>query len=294
MKDQEQKRIIRLYHRLKALENDPWTYPATMSELMSSWNSTYQAWKVAELMALRPVDVSTPRDGVVSLSVADRVRRIINRSLTDVSIILSPNMAAETRTSLITHLAGSIERIHAKKISLTGLLHCLDLLVNGQPPFDEKTELYGFDVRGISRAIQRYVVEQRKRVGASQPSDETAMSLAERSMALAHCLKNNPEMDRKFKELFGKIQERNKKAFKATSENGHRQYSTLMDYLQAHHRLNLDQIDEVLEALGDTWEEEIGVDQNEYMRQRAMGALMEVNAFGHCEWLEDILQKQKV
>lgn len=229
----------------------------------------------------------------VVIDVAGRVRRIINQALTDVSLILSPNMDPATRGPMISHLAGSIERIHGKKISLTGLLHCLDLLTNAQPPFED-VKLFGFDARGITQAIHAYVVEQRKQIGMGQPSDEVAMSLSERSLAFAHALKANPEMDRKFQQLFKKIQARVEES-EAKAQNGRpKQYISLLDYLQAARRMDVDQVDEILGVIASDWTEEVGISRQEYMRQRAGDLLYEINAFGHSDDLEAILEKQKV
>lgn len=230
----------------------------------------------------------------IQIDVPAQAREVITTLIRKISLVLSTSLDHDIRSELITELTEAVIRVHGKKISLTGLIHCMDLLINGQPPFDRKSDLYGFDIRGLSRAIQSYVVEQRAQVGMSQPSDEVAMSLAERSLSLAQAMKQNPEWDQKLNQLFAKIAEKQKKTFQSEAPPKFRQYSTIMAYLEAAHRLDLDQVDQVVSQLMDVWAEEwdedLGVSLKEYMRQRAGDLLTEVNAFGESETITQTIK----
>jgi len=103
----------------------------------------------------------------------------------------------------VSHIGKVITIQFRDRISIFGVIHCLDLLSNGVPPFD--TDLYGFDTMRIVRTFGQYTRECQTRYSdwmtRQRQQDAEHMNLAERA-ALAGKLIDNapPQWREKFKE----------------------------------------------------------------------------------------------
>ena len=98
------------------------------------------------------------------------------------------------------------------RLSIFGLLHCLDLLAWDQEPC-QKIKLFGFDPKGVLKAIEKYLayLEIKSQEFYESINPKPIESMAALNGVIAKTLAENPEMQEKFSYLIRRGEEEEEK-----------------------------------------------------------------------------------
>lgn len=129
------------------------------------------------------------------------VDAIVAEALNRLSLVLSPKLDPATRSVLIETAHDSILRNFGKRMSLTALLHCFDLVINAQSPFDR--EMYRFEVRTLNAMLHQYLAEQAEKM---RLDEDKPLGSAQRQYLLAKAMAKNPEVNKQLMQLAERLE----------------------------------------------------------------------------------------
>lgn len=126
---------------------------------------------------------------------------IVAKLLKSLSLVLSPTMDSANRNFLVQTALKNIERNLSTQISLSGFIHCIDLIINAQSPFDK--EIRRFDVRAINNFVNIYKQESVRRMNLIE---QKPVGARQRQYLLAKALAKNPAAEKSLMELADKLE----------------------------------------------------------------------------------------
>lgn len=204
---------------------------------------------------------------------------VIIEALGRLSYVLSPTMNESARMNLIKTAHDNIIRKFGKRFSLTALIHCFDMIINAQPPFER--EIMRFDIRAINGFLHKYLMEQAEKV---QADEDKPLGAAQREYLLAKALAKNPEASKALRDLAHKLElKHGDPELKAQREKAKGpQFVNIADYL---FRKGFDP-DQVQLSIWDYCKDN-SLDYDDEL----MKALNEINALGQSELINIVTQQ---
>ena len=182
--DLSEAQIERLKERLEALLENP--IKLALENTVHIWQKAAYANRIAQIRALPGME--------------PYVDAVLSEALLRCSLVLSPTLSSDKRDLLVETALDNVTRVFGKRISITGVLHCLDLIINAQAPFNR--EIYRFEVRTLSVLLQVYLTEQAERM---RQLEEKPLGAAQRAYLLAKAVGQKPEVAASFKALQQKL-----------------------------------------------------------------------------------------